>query len=307
MSDLPILKHLIEGREEAIFSLPPSRNSNKKSTLVFALPKAGSVLLDKIMRQLAAHEGLTYVSIMQEFFNQGLPSAAIPPQTSELFLEHGYVYGGFRNFPTEFEIPILNAADKILLVRDPRDMLVSHYYSMRDSHPEPGRRADSKNGSPSAMAPRAMARSSTVDEYVLNIAPHYRTYLRNYFPICKMPNTKLYKYEDIIYDKVSWIEDISAYLGFSVPRSVVIEIADKYDTIPRRENQAKHVRQVHPGNYLRKLKPETIQQLSSFLHEELDFYGYAGQENNVNAYPNWFDRRKLWAKRWLVSRSRRVS
>ena len=122
-----------------------------------------------------------------------------------------------------------------------------------------------------------------------------------------MANTKLYKYEAIIYDKVSWIEDISAYLGFAVPRSVIVEIAREHDVIPEQEDQAKHVRQVHPGNYLKKLKPETIQQLNSFLHEELDFYGYGGRKNNVNAYPNWFERRKLWAKRWLVSRSRRVS
>ena len=93
---------------KTIFTLPPtgSRRTNH-SVYAFSLPKAGSVLLDSIMRALSAPVGLTYVSIMGEFFHLGLAEQNVPGETSKIFLDHGYCFGGFRSFPQRFEIPNL--------------------------------------------------------------------------------------------------------------------------------------------------------------------------------------------------------
>ena len=75
---------------------------------------------------------------MGEFFNLGIRAPQAPASTSRIFLDRGYCYGGFRFLPESFEIPILGQVKSLLLVRDPRDMLVSHYFSTRSSHPAPG-------------------------------------------------------------------------------------------------------------------------------------------------------------------------
>jgi hypothetical protein len=224
------------------------------------------------MRDLSSRVGLTYVSIMEEFFAIGLPDANMPPETSAIFVPHGYCYGGFRYLPRRFEIPILADAKPILLVRDPRDMLVSHYYSMRDSHPEPGNALKSVN---SRMTMRDWARSLEIDDYVHKAAETFRRFLTNYRTIlCADYSTKIFRYEDVIYRKAEWVEGIADHFGFEMTPAVAAEIAGKQDIIPEKESTSQHVRQVHPGNFKQKLRPDTVAQLDEYFAEEMVFFGY---------------------------------
>src|SRR3954447_7445414 len=95
-SRLPEVLYNDAGIERVVFTLPPSDAPNRESVLIFALPKAGSVLLNGIMRDLSSHLGLQYVSIMQEYFKLGIPEDVQPAATSAIFLGKGYCYGGFR-------------------------------------------------------------------------------------------------------------------------------------------------------------------------------------------------------------------
>lgn len=260
------------GQERVLFRLPATERPDLPSALVFAMPKSGSVLLDGIMRQLSAHVGVTYVSIMQEYFTIGLPDANMPAETANIFLPHGYCYGGFRYFPRRFDIPILSQTHPVLLVRDPRDMVVSHYYSMRDSHPEPGKVLKSVNAS---MSMRDLARALDIDEYVKHAAQTFRTFLSNYRTIlCADHNVRVYRYEDVIYAKADWVADLAAHFDWKVPRKITDQIAAQHDVIPTEEVETQHIRQVHPGNYRKKLQPETIAWLNDFFKDDMAFFGY---------------------------------
>lgn len=244
------------GDKKLLFELPAPGSANLPSVAVFAMPKAGSVMLDRIMRDLSAHVGLTYVSIMEEFFRIGLPDANMPMETSEIFVETGYCYGGFRYFPRRFEIPILDTARPVLLVRDPRDMLVSHYYSMRESHPEPGRTLSSVS---SKMSMRDWARELEIDDYTHKASETFRRFLTNYRTIlCAKYDTKVYRYEDIIYAKTDWVSDLAEHFGWDLPGDLAADIAKKQEIIPKKEAPNQHVRQVHPGNFKSKLRPDTL-------------------------------------------------
>ena len=232
------------------------------------------MLLDSILRGLSDSARFTFVSIMGEFFNLGLAEKNVPSSTSKIFLDSGYCFGGFRSFPERFEIPNLSISKAILLVRDPRDMLVSHYFSTRSSHPEPGRRlaTSMKN-----MPRRDKAKSLSVDEYVVDLANFYGRVLRRYIQVLgENPQTfRVYRYEDVIFNKHEWIADICDTFGWSVPEHTIKKIADKNDFRPRAEKESQHIRQVTPGDYKRKLKPETIEQLNRLLETELSFFGYS--------------------------------
>lgn len=260
------------GQERVLFTLPPTKRPDLPSALVFAMPKSGSVLLDGIMRQLSDHVGVTYVSIMQEYFTIGLPDASMPAETARIFLPQGYCYGGFRYFPRRFEIPILSQTRPVLLVRDPRDMVVSHYYSMRDSHPEPGKVLKTVKAN---MSMRDLARALDIDEYVKRAAQTFRTFLTHYRSIlCANHDVRIYRYEDVIYEKADWVADIAAHFDWKVPRQKTDWIAAQHDLIPTEEVETQHIRQVHPGNYRKKLKPETIAWLDDFFKDEMAFFGY---------------------------------
>jgi hypothetical protein len=283
MTESPITIHFDDaGVRKEIFSLPPTGTPDMPSVLAFALPKAGSVLLDGLLRRLCGRFDMTYVSVMQTFFQAGLPEKSVPPETSRVFLEKGYCYGGFRSFPTGFGIPILGSVRTILLVRDPRDMLVSHYFSMRDSHPEPGKALECVK---IEMGPREWAQTMEIDEYVMKLAPTYRRYLAEYRDLlCEKHDVRVYRYEDVIYEKVKWVSDMVAYFGWPNNARQIENIAGQRDRIPDAEDTKSHVRQVHPGNFKVKLKPRTGIELYEFTQSEMEYFGY-GQEGATHGAP----------------------
>jgi hypothetical protein len=269
---LPTIRYNDGGEDRLLFTLPPTAAPSRESVFVFAMPKAGSVLLENITRRLAAHVGLTYVSIIGEYFNLGIPHKDMPASTADIFLPKGYCYGGFRFFPRSFEMPPLRQSRAILLVRDPRDMLVSNFFSMRDSHPEPGKALETVQ---LKLKMRDVARSVDIDEYVRKAAEGYRKNLADYREsLSGMSGLKLFRYEDVIYDKRAWIADICDWFGWSVPYWKRWWIARINDKMPKSEESTAHVRQVHPGNFRAKLKPETIEWLNAHFAEEMAWYGY---------------------------------
>lgn len=117
------------------------------------------------MSYLAHAAKLTLVYVIGELYQVGILPDEAPASTSQVILPKGYCYG-FPAWPTTFEIPILGKAKSILLVRDPRDMAVSMYFSTLLSHPKPG--ASGGNNDNKALMPRlAEAGEMGIDKFVL--------------------------------------------------------------------------------------------------------------------------------------------
>jgi len=261
------------GVVKTIFTLPPTSSPDQPSVFAFALPKAGSVLLDSIVSALSARVGLTYVSIMGEYFKLGLAAKNWPSSTSKIFRDKGYCYGGFRFFPQQFDIPVLRTSKALLLVRDPRDMIVSHYFSTRSSHPDPGRALKT---SMTGMPARERAQTLTLDEYVIDFAHIYTQHMSHYIELLEQrPDAfRVFRYEDVVFNKRDWVADICKTFEWSVSGSAIRSIADENDIVPGKEREAKHIRQVRPGDHRRKLRPETIDKLNALYARQLSYFGY---------------------------------
>ncbi len=265
------IRYMDCGEEKVIYTLPKTGREDLPSVLAFAMPKSGSVLLDRLLRDLTASMKMPYISIMEEFFKLGIPDNLFPDETSVIFKPNGYCYGGFRYLPKSFEIPIIPDVKKILLIRDPRDMLVSHYFSMLKSHPERGKKLQSSD---TRMKSRDLALETPIDDYVLRMKKRFKIFLDHYQHLCETDDVKVYRYEDIIYEKAAWVDDICRYFDWTIEPSVQEKIAKRHDVIPKAEDDSQHVRQVHPGNYAKKLKPDTIEELSDYFADCMTFYGY---------------------------------
>jgi len=268
---LPQILDVRNGQEQIIYTLPSTQNIERDSALIFSLHKSGTVLLSCIIYELAENIGLKYIDITSVFFNRGMFKNEYPSSTSNIFLERGYCYGGFTYIPDQFKITIFDQVKSILLVRDPRDMLVSLYFSMRYSHPEPGKNA---NGEEVEMIGRRYAQEKEIDLFVLDVMTWYQSQFSRYQQALKNENMHLFRYEDVVYDKEKWVKDICEHFDWDIPINIQRQIGAKNNIIPSHEDKMKHIRQVHPGNYKKKLKVETIRKLEETFAEEMAFFGY---------------------------------
>lgn len=263
-----ILEFLTSDGEKLNIEVPPK--GKVSSFFVFALPKSGSVLQDKVFQDIASSLDIPLISVEKTAFNQGIDQNSLnAEEICELFTKVGYGFYGFRSLPRYLQAVNLDEFKKIFLIRDPRDILVSHYFSMMKSHTTP----------PGAMGDRIkelreQTQSLGIDDYVLEKAPAFLSIFNSYENI-KNSNHLTFKYENIVFSKSSWIADILSYLNLSLSAEQIEEIAAKHDLFPKKEDSNKHVRRVTPGDHKDKLKATTIDKLNKVFEHILEKYKYA--------------------------------
>jgi hypothetical protein len=253
-----------------IFRLPEPGVSGLPSGFAFSMHKAGSTLLFNILRGLCELVGLQFISIMDEAFVKGFRPRDLPENISQIFLKQGYFYGGFRFIPKQFTIPGLEEAKKIFLIRDPRDMLVSFYFSVVKSHsiPKEGKMREL------VITDRKDYTVVIIDDFVIDKSDEFLELINRYKILYGQSNLRIYRYEDVIYKKQRWAEDIVDYFTWPVEKEQIPSIVKPLDIFPVNEKPSEHVRQVHPRNYLKKLKPATINILTEKFKPFLEMFSY---------------------------------
>lgn len=221
--------------------------------------------MDGMIRSYCKVHDVPTFSLFNAAFDSGVQTSDIMADAAVCFSKTGYIYTGFRHFP-HFDID-LEGAPCLLLVRDPRDMLVSMYYSVLKSHVVPKKHSK-------FLLNRREAAKLSVDEFVLKKAENYLHNFERYRQKLPVENLTVYRYEDVIYDKAEWLRDMVGKLGLPQSPNRIRKIARDFDVFPGAERQEKHIRQVHPGNHKKKLKEETIDGLNNILSEFLNSYGY---------------------------------
>ncbi|MEZ6067400.1 MAG: sulfotransferase domain-containing protein [Planctomycetaceae bacterium] len=222
----------------------------------FSLHKAGSTLFTKILDDLARAANIAVVNIPGELFPQGIHEVDFPALKADFFQPKGYIYSGYRTFPEMFEFPETMAEHAGLLIRDPRDILVSMYFSFTGSHPiaqkdpeirkkiEDNRRRENERG---------------ICRYILRHAGMVEQEFRSYEDHLKQ--LKVWRYEDVIFDKFNWVRGIANRFKIKLPEAKIREIAEKHDIRPKEEKPGDHIRRVAPGDAQEKLSPRMLEYL----------------------------------------------
>ena len=237
-----------------------------KSAYLFSFHKSGSTLMDSMVQHYCRKLGVPTFSLFNSAFDSGVPTDEVMDDAQVCFSKTGRIYTGFRHYPW-FDLA-LTGAPCILLVRDPRDMLVSMYYSISKSHMVPNKHFK-------FLKRRKEAASMNVDEFALEKADQYLHSFRKYQQKLPVDTLTTYRYEDVIYTKEAWLTDLVKKLSLPQDKALVQKIAQQFDIFPEQEEQDKHIRQVHPGNYKTKLRPQTIEMISECLEEFLQHYNYS--------------------------------
>ncbi len=299
LARLPILDKVInntvqkrffarEYHNEILLLKGKHKTSNTHQSIVFfTLYRGASSYVSDLLWVLAREEGVTFINLEGYFWNGGGSEKGFsPPDQWEkiVYQQKGYLYGPVNIFNGPFriyfeEIPSLEKYKVILMLRDPRDVLVSAYFSTAYSHRMPRRNPSEANRLRTA---REEALRMTIDEHVLKEADVVSDiYLRYCQKLLNKSYVLFVKYEEMVNDFESWLNRIIDFAEFHPSREVRSKIMCGADFKVEKENIYAHKRQVTPGDHRRKLKTETIEALNVKLRNILEQLSYREEVQSV--------------------------
>lgn len=193
------------------------------------------------------------------------------------FKERGYLYGPIRLSVESGSVyknvvkPLLEQGwlekqPVIFFLRDPRDILVSYYYSQAYSHPLSSNQSIAEG----QLKNRKKILDMGIDAWVL----WYADYLNNYFQFVfaiknKNKNSTILTYEELIFNPEQLWKKLTGILKLdsSLKNKLLLE------TRPvETKDHNKHRRDGEPGNFSKYLKNETVRTLNDKLKVILNNY-----------------------------------
>ena len=264
-----------------LFSVLSTPYPNFSKAFAFSIHKSGSSLMTNLLTQYCSKANFPAINIPSAMFHEGLFHKDWYRLTElKEVINEGYLYLGFRALP-EILNPnsknmVVNPRDyrACLLVRDPRDCLVSQYFSMGRS--KASSHALPKNNPEALLETLKNQAEQSIDSYVLDNCKYLSIKLNDYLSIAKdNPNIQIFRYEDIYFDKFKFLIDMLTWLSIPVDQELAKTIAKKNDIRPVAEDLSKHIRKGTPGDYREKLSAEIIAKLNMHFADLMADYGYA--------------------------------
>lgn len=275
----PFLINLFLGRRfnvELKLIAGKHRNNNPHPSIIhFSLNKAATQYTKRILRDCVIENGMVPVHINEYAFYTKFPyltglKTDKMVNFSHIFKPKGYFYSAFGGFVQG--ISEMEKYKVILMVRDPRDILVSWYYSIAFSHSIPPL---TSNRHEEYIRKRKNAQEITIDDHVisesdrvLNILNRYHTEL-----LVPYPNVYLTSYEKMTSNFEDWLKGLLDASELEISSQTFQKYVEDYKQLqPKEENIYEHIRKGKPGDYLDKLQPETIEYLNNKFSPIFEIY-----------------------------------
>jgi hypothetical protein len=254
-----------------------------RDIVVFTLHKSASMFIHAQSQFLCRAGGFPYHS--PNVPNSGLDARTLLTDKSVWRTRHG-CFAPVRFF---VDIPGMDQYHIILHLRDPRDVLVSMFYSYCYTHHgdiagNTGHRRETaeegidafvlgKSSAASAKYPGDYGTGGHVEDIIGNLPKRYRDYVNKFLG---KPNVVFVKYEEMVTDYRGWLEKFIAPFPIDDKAGVIAGLVAQADALfPKRPTDVmQHVRHVTPGDHKAKLKSSTIKTLDEIFAETLDALGY---------------------------------
>jgi hypothetical protein len=237
------------------------------SVIFFSCHKSGSSIGLKYLKKLANENNLKHI-------NYDACLSSLEPNkrllfTNADFLDRAFVstqyfFGCFRTYRN---IPQIGKYKVILLLRDPRDVLVSHYYNVKNI-----KKIRQKKG----LKERERVKKMSLDDYVLETYPRFKKVYEDYIQnLLGKENVYSTKFEDLLADSAGWLKAASEHCNLKCSEDLLQNISTGITSNLKVENKHKHHRKASPGEFKQKLKEETIQKLNAEFKVILEKLNYA--------------------------------
>jgi hypothetical protein len=263
--------------EIALWNKSAENSSVKPSVLHFSVNKAATQFVKKKLRQLAFENGMEPVHFHEYAFLTDRPyfdhlSKEQMKKYQFLFKPKGYVYSVFGGMISN--IDQFSSYRVLLTVRDPRDILVSNYFSKAYSHRIPPEGSTKRE---QFLKDRERVKQTGIDEYVLQrgeeVYKIYESYKNEL--LAKHDNVGVVTYEKMVSDFSGWLDEISDITGLKISATLKHRLIEEFErNRVEKEDKQRHRRKGVPGDYQEKLKPETIAQLNQKFEDLMLSFGY---------------------------------
>lgn len=245
--------------------LKRNSKSPQQSVIFFTVQKSASTFIKKTVAALIGKDKVDHIRLtaylnpkkQEKYYND-------PAFMKKVLKEKGFFYGAFK---APYPFPDLQKFKVLLVLRDPRDVLTSSYFSTLFNHPLTATDMINK---------RKKFADYTIDKYVLELAPElqlrYKQYCDNFIGV----ETVLFlKYEDMVSDFKSFLEKIAYYLDLEDRQNKIEELVQANSFKVKKEDKKSFVRNITPGDHKNKLKPETISKLNELFKNQLIRLNYS--------------------------------
>jgi hypothetical protein len=262
--------------EKALLAGCHKTSSSHPSILHFSFNKAATQAVKKLLVKCGRRNGLTPALLHDYAFQHSMPyldqlNRKQMEAYIHLFKPQGYIYSVFGGMIEG--IPSITKFKVVLVVRDPRDILVSSYYSIAYSHAIPeGEKKES------LLSRRKEALASDLDDHVLQHAEKLLAVFNRYEAclFAEYPSVHIARYEDMVGDYPKWLDALLSSCELAIPESMRCELIRSHEASrPSSENINKHLRKGMPGEHREKLRPQTIEALNRIFKKPLARYDYS--------------------------------
>lgn len=243
-----------------------------KSAIAVSMHKAGSSVTDLILTDMTRAAGYETELISPQVPASPLNEPDFFHAYAERIRPEGGIYYGMARHYGAHDMPILHDLRLIAQMRDPRDCLTSGFFSFGGAHQapaDPGKRAE-------FMARRDQINAMDIDRYVIENAQNYLMRCEKIRQLVEThPDLLLLEYADMVDRTQEWLDKIADFLDLEIAEWLQAICDKRLDFDVEKEDPSKHKRQVRPGDYRRKLKPGTIEQVNKVLAPALEYFDYA--------------------------------
>ena len=239
--------------------------SKQQSILFFTVHKSASTFIKNTIIKLVGASNIISLKL-SGYLNKNKQNLYYnnPAFMKKVLQEKGYFFGAFRAF---YPFPDMEKFKIILVLRDPRDVLTSFYFSTLYNHPL---------STKTVLDDRKKYASYTIDDYVLEIAPAMqKTYAAYCSKLLNKKNVLFLKYEDMISDFDPWLHKLNSFLELNDNDDKVKDIIAATTFKVEKEDPNSFKRNVKAGDHLNKLKPETIHKLNELFCNEIQALNYS--------------------------------
>lgn len=260
-----------------------SKPQDNRSIVVFTLHKSASMLIHNLCNKLSQDAGIRYVS--PNIANSGI-DARVLLNNKEIWRSLGTCFAPVRFY---VDVPNIEEYQIILHLRDPRDVLVSMYYSYCFIH---------KGEIQGNTGYRKEIADQGIDHFVLHMANEQKPKIKGDYGtgahvadatgnllkrysdyidhILGRNNATLVKYEEMVTDFPGWLGKFVAPFPLKDKKAAVDELVALSPQIfpARTQDVMHHVRHITPGDHKNKLKAETIDELNHIFKDVLDALNY---------------------------------
>ena len=251
-----------------------------RAIFVYGLHKSATMFLALFFRELCNRRKFA-------FFSKNLHGISILPKFLKKNIKFSFCLCPERYFPKVLpgkNFKNIRNSYYIYQIRDPRDILVSEYFSYGWLHRTSA--ASSPMSSEFVVGQRKQIQNETIDEYAIRAATSLKSRMA---PLVKRykklgANEIILKYEEMVLSLSEWIGKAIIPFNFEFSENIISSLHEQFKNEfitkgnRRRGHFKNHKRNITPGDHKDKLQAKTIKKLNKIFKEELKIFNY--EKNN---------------------------